>query len=103
MEKIEEKPKINYIEQRTAQRKFLQKTSNLMYVLVFLCVVLSVFFYIITVGSKPFIIGAMLFIALLGTITAIDAKKHLNDIDTFDLYYGLGKVNKLQNDDQKKV
>ena len=100
MEKITEEPKINFVEQRVIQRRFLQKTTNLMYVLVFLSVCLAVFFYTITIGSKLFVIGLLLFIALLGVITARDARVHLKEIDAFDLFYG---INKIKNDKKKEI
>jgi hypothetical protein len=89
-----------FVEQQVMHKNFLIKTINLMYIMIFLCVSLAVFFYVISVGYKLFIIITMLIIAAIGAFIAVDARRRMSELDAFGLYY---TINKLKNVNQKKV
>ena len=98
---MEEQQKVDFAAQKARQKKFFMKTKALMYVLVLVSAPLAVFVYVISAGTLIFITAMLLLMTLLGTITAIDARKHEAELDDFALYYGLNKLQTKSNETKK--
>lgn len=98
MENKIEAETIDYQKIRKQHKNFFIKTQWMMYVLVMLSLAMAVFFYVITIGTKLFIIAILLIMAFMGAIIAHEARKKIAELDDFTLFYG---INKLKN--EKKV
>jgi 4-hydroxybenzoate polyprenyltransferase len=87
-----------FVQHTQHQKNFFTKTKYLMYVLVFFSAILAVFFYIISVGQKIFVVSILLLMAMMGAYIAVDARRKEAELDAFALYYG---IKKLENEKEK--
>ena len=95
------KQEIDFGKIKEQQKAFFKKTQMLMYVLMMLALAMAVFFYVVTIGNKIFIIAVLLLMALMGALVAVDARKKQFELDDFALYYGINKIKNGTKEEEK--